>query len=109
MSKLGANIAELEKAQAVFAEVIPEMEALKTEVVNILNEMEAGWHGKASEMYLNSMRRQVESMDIVMELVKDFKEYATAIGDAMKEADRAMDAMQSSVSKIKHGGGGRNI
>ena len=28
MSKLGANIAELQKAETVFAEVIPEMEAL---------------------------------------------------------------------------------
>lgn len=109
MSKLGANIAELKSAEAVFAEVIPEMEALKTEVNNIMDEMRTGWHGVASVAYLQNMDRQIKCMDTVIDLVRDFKEYANAIAAAMEEADRAMDAMQSNLTRITHGGGGKKV
>lgn len=109
MSKLGANIAELQKAETVFAEVIPEMEALKTEVNNIMAEMEVGWHGASSRAYLNSLRYQVQCMDTVIDLVRDFKEYAATISVLMEEADRVMDAVDSSLTRITHGGGGRNV
>ena len=72
-------------------------------------EMEVGWRGASSRAYLNSLRYQVQCMDTVIELVGDFKEYANAIGAVMEEADRAMDAMQSSLTGITHGGGGRNV
>lgn len=109
MSKLGANIAELQKAEAVFAEVIPEMEELKAQVNSIMQEMEAGWSGASSVAYLRTMEQQVRAMDTVIELVRDFKEYANAIGAAMEEADRAMDAMKANVTKLTRGGGGKKV
>ena len=38
-----------------------------------------------------------------------FKEYANAIGAAMEEADRAMDAMKANVTKLTRGGGGKKV
>ena len=103
MSKLSANIDDLEVAIRTLKEVIPAMDQLADDLAKICDELNDSWDGAASEYFIKKLRGFVKPMMETCQVLQGFQDYAQETKEDMERLDAIMKKIQEILSNVVTG------
>lgn len=91
MSKLRANVDNLQLAEEKLAAVYPGLNQLRGELQEVLSEVETSWEGQAAETYKAYLRKYLEMINSIQPSIQDLKNYSDMHGNMMSFLDKMLD------------------
>lgn len=93
MSKLKANVEDLQNAEKKLKTADSDLDQLRKELQEILGIVNAEWKGEAAEAYKNKINGYIKDVNSIQASVKDLESYSHSVGERMSFIDKIVDLL----------------
>ena len=87
MSKLRANIDNLQQAESKLSSAHSDLDKLKGDLKEVLKTVSANWEGTAAEEYKNKLRQYIKEIDSMIASVDELNDYARDTSNGLQARD----------------------
>lgn len=112
MSKMSANIEELEQAIAELDKIIPEFDEVNQKISSVASELDTSWDGAASKYFIAKLRGHSEPVTETKNVFIELRSSLQYSLQKLKEIDKITDPFHDIFEKTRSGnvssGGGRH-
>lgn len=91
MSKLKANVENLQTATEKLKASSTELDQLKKEIMEIKVLVDSEWKGASAEAYKNLLNNYISIIDGIKKSVEELKQYSGDVGSQMEIYDKVLD------------------
>lgn len=103
MSKMSANIEELEQAIAELDKIIPQFDEVNQNISSVASELDASWDGAASEYFIAKLRGHSEPVIKTKNVFIELRSSLQYTVKELKEADKFTGSFDNITEKTRSG------